>query len=38
MENRGDRDLLGSLLGLPAQPWLSSGSFALASVVVANVT
>ncbi len=38
MENRaGIVTYLGSLLGLPAQPWLSSGSFALASVVVANV-
>jgi len=38
MENRaGIVTYLGSMLGLPAQPWLSTGSFALASVVVANV-
>ena len=38
MENRaGIVTYLGSMFGLPALPWLSSGSFALASVVVANV-
>jgi multiple sugar transport system substrate-binding protein len=38
MENRaGIVNYLGSLVGLPALPYLSSGSFALASVVVANV-
>jgi multiple sugar transport system permease protein len=38
MENRaGIVTYLGSMFGLPALPFLSSGSFALASVVVANV-
>ncbi|MEO5763106.1 MAG: extracellular solute-binding protein [Vicinamibacteria bacterium] len=38
MENRaGIANYLGSMVGLPAMPFLSSGSFALASVVIANV-
>jgi multiple sugar transport system substrate-binding protein len=38
MENRaGIVTYIGSMFGLPALPYLSSGSFALASVVVANV-
>jgi multiple sugar transport system permease protein len=38
MENRaGIANYMGSMFGLPALPYLSSGSFALASVVVANV-
>ena len=38
MENRaGIANYVGSLAGLPAMPFLSSGSFALASVVIANV-
>jgi multiple sugar transport system substrate-binding protein len=38
MENRaGIVNYVGSMFGLPALPYLSSGSFALASVVVANV-
>ena len=38
MENRaGIANYTGSMFGLPALPYLSSGSFALASVVVANV-
>ncbi len=38
MENRaGIANYVGSMFGLPALPYLSSGSFALASVVVANV-
>ena len=38
MENRaGIANYSGSLLGLPAIPFLSSGPFALASVVIANV-
>lgn len=38
MENRaGIVTYLGSMFGLPALPFLSSGTFALASVVVANV-
>lgn len=38
MENRaGIANYMGSMFGLPALPYLSSGSLALASVVVANV-
>ncbi len=38
MENRaGIATYAGSFLGLPSMPFLSSGSFALASVVIANV-
>ena len=38
MENRaGIANYLGSMFGLPAMPFLSSGSMALAAVVVANV-
>jgi multiple sugar transport system substrate-binding protein len=38
MENRaGIANYVGSAFGLPAMPFLSSGSFALVSVVIANV-